>query len=104
MVPTAIKVHRETRRVEITWGDAAPVGIPFRLLRGRCPCAGCVDENTGVRTFDVTDAAEDVAPTNVGFSGNYALRVAWSDGHDTGLFTWEWLARIAEEAKASHSM
>lgn len=98
--PSNIKVHRERRVMELTWSDGRVSLLPFRFVRGRCPCAGCVDENTGERTVDVNDVPEDVEPTKVGFSGNYALRIAWSDDHDTGLYSWDWLEDLAREFEA----
>ena len=97
--PSNIKVHRDRRVVELIWADRGASLLPFRFLRGRCPCAGCVDENTGERMVDVPDVPEDVAPTQLGISGNYALRIAWSDGHDTGLFTWDRLETVAAAAQ-----
>lgn len=72
--------------------------LPFRTLRGSCPCAVCVDEITGVRVVGVDDVPPDVQPVQVELVGNYALRVRWSDGHDTGLFTWELLRRLSDAA------
>ncbi len=99
-VPSTIRAHRETRRLELEWPDGVRALLPFRFVRGRCPCAGCVDENTGIRQVDVDDVAEDVAPVSMTFSGNYALKIFWSDGHDTGLYTWDWLRTIAGEYAA----
>jgi DUF971 family protein len=102
--PSNIKVHRERRLLELTWPEGGTSLLPFRFVRGRCPCAACVDENTGERMVDVMDVSEDIAPTQLGFSGNYALRVEWSDDHDTGLYTWDWLEQISREfATASRS-
>lgn len=96
--PANLRILRDDRVLEIVWTSGAVSRIPFRFLRGRCPCAGCVDEFTGVRRVDVEDVPEDVAPTRAAFSGNYALKITWSDGHDTGLYTWDRLAQLAQEA------
>lgn len=96
-VPTSIRAHREQRVLELQWPTGPAARLPFRFLRGRCPCAGCVDENTGIRQVDVEDVPEEVAPQNLAFSGNYALKIQWSDGHDTGLYTFDWLRKLTDE-------
>ena len=46
---------------------------------------------------DVEDVPIAIAPTNIQFSGNYAIKIAWSDRHDTGLFTWEYLELLSKD-------
>lgn len=50
--------------------------------------------------IDPEKIPNDVRPTEMSFSGNYALKFAWSDGHNTGLYTWEQLAAIAHDYPA----
>lgn len=95
--PTNIRALREAGVLEITWPDQTSP-ISFKRLRGACPCAQCVDEITGVRILDVDAISEDIQPVHVSITGNYALKIAWSDGHDTGLFTWESLRKLTSEA------
>ena len=52
-------------------------------------CAGCVDEMTGVRTLDVNAVTDDIAITDMQLVGNYALKFVFSDGHDTGIYSWD---------------
>ena len=92
--PTSIRAITDQRVLEIGWPGGRVERLPFRFVRGRCPCAACVDEITGRRIVDVADVSVDVHPVNVTFSGNYALKVQWSDGHDTGLFTWDYLQQL----------
>jgi DUF971 family protein len=94
MQPTNIKSLSEQSVLELHWPDGTVCRLPYRFLRGECPCAGCVDEMTGIRTLDVDALPLDVRPVQIGFAGNYALRIVWSDGHSSGLFTWENLARL----------
>ena len=85
--PTAIK--RQDDGVLITWeAGSAPVLIPARPLRLSCPCAECVEEMTGVPLLKPERVAADIRPAQLELVGSYALRVRWSDGHATGLFTW----------------
>jgi DUF971 family protein len=92
--PKSIKAFRELRVLEIGWNDGTVQRIPFRTLRSQCPCAGCVDELTGIRTLDVDSIPADIAPARIELSGNYALKIDWNDGHSTGLYTWQRLAEI----------
>ena len=98
--PTAVRVHGAERRLELEWPDLA-AKVPFRVLRLACPCAACVSETTGRRLLDPATVPETIAPQEVALAGNYALRVTWQGGHDTGLFTWRYLREIAAAANAA---
>ncbi|MEE3285097.1 MAG: DUF971 domain-containing protein, partial [Planctomycetota bacterium] len=78
----------------LDWSDGQSYQIPFRALRQLCPCASCVSETTGQRVLDPDSVPTDIHPTNVSHTGSYALKIIWSDDHDTGLFTWEYLNEI----------
>jgi DUF971 family protein len=93
--PTAIKAFRDQGVLEITWPALGVRRIAFKTLRGNCPCAGCVDELTGIRTLNVDAIPANIAPVHIELCGNYALKVEWNDGHSTGLYTWQRLAEIA---------
>ena len=101
--PTTIRSLTEDSVLQIHWPDGTVRELPYRFLRSRCPCAGCVDELTGVRTLDATSIPDDIAPTNIGFSGNYALKFTWSDGHHTGLYTWDYLTELGSEISEHRS-
>jgi DUF971 family protein len=53
-----------------------------------------VDEFTGERTLDVASIADDIRIDDMQLVGNYALRIGWSDGHSTGLYTWSRLRAL----------
>lgn len=93
--PQSIKALRELRVLEIGWNDGTVRRVDFKTLRSQCPCAGCVDELTGIRTLDVDAIPADIAPVRIELCGNYALKIDWNDGHSTGLYTWQRLAQIA---------
>jgi DUF971 family protein len=91
--PTAIA--RQDDGVLITWeAGSTPVLIPARPLRLSCPCAECVEEMTGMPILDPARIAADIRPLKLELVGSYALRVRWSDGHATGLFTWNVLRQF----------
>ena len=87
--PTAIKLKRAEGILEVSWSDQTPRRFRVRQLRCACACAGCVDEMTGVRTLDVNAVADDIAITDVQLVGNYAVKFVFSDGHDTGIYSWD---------------
>jgi DUF971 family protein len=97
MSPTNLRALRDDRVLEITWPDGVVHRLPFRLLRQECPCASCVNEFTGERMLKPDSVSEDIAPESMNLVGNYALKISWSDGHNTGLYAWEVLRRIAIE-------
>jgi len=99
--PTHLRARKLERILEVEWAGAPPAQLPFKLLRCRCPCAACVDENTGVRILDPATIPDDIMPIHLGFTGNYALKITWSDSHATGLYTWDLLAEIAQCTKSS---
>ena len=98
--PISIKARQQEGVLELQWSHGT-YRLPFRFVRGRCPCASCVSETTGIRVVDVEDVPIAIAPTNMQFTGNYAIKIAWNDGHDTGLFTWENLELLCKEIEAT---
>jgi len=93
--PVHLRVRKLERILEVEWSADNIARIPFHLLRISCPCAVCVDEMTGVRILDPATIPDDIAPSKLEFTGNYALKVTWEGGHATGLYTWDLLAEIA---------
>lgn len=80
--------------VKIRWSDGLEVVLTARGLRLECPCAFCVDEMTGKKRLDEATVPDDVHPTAIERVGRYAIQIYWSDGHRTGLYTWERLRRL----------
>lgn len=92
VVPRAIT--RRDQGLLIEWGEGARrQWLPARALRLACPCAACVEEMTGRRLVDPAGVPEDVRPASLALVGAYGLRVHWSDGHSTGIYSFEWLFR-----------
>lgn len=92
--PEKIRAIRDQQVLEIEWTPKRVCRYPFKLLRYMCPCASCVNEFTGERILQPEDVPDDVAPEAMEFSGNYALKFHWSDGHHTGLYSWDHLDRL----------
>ena len=95
--PKEISPTEDATRLRIVWGDGVRAEYEPRFLRLRCPCAGCVDEMTGIRTLRPEHVPEDIYPTAIEYVGRYALQFNWSDGHSTGLYPYDYLRRLWEE-------
>jgi DUF971 family protein len=78
----------------ITWKDGHESRYESNFLRRQCQCAVCVDEWTGTLKLDATAIPADIHPQQVRGVGRYAIRIDWSDGHNTGLYTFEFLRKI----------
>jgi len=92
--PRDINADTQNQRLTITWVDDHVQSYPFVYLRGECRCAHCVDEMTGKRLLDPATIPTDITVSNMQLVGNYALKIIWSDGHDTGLYTWQRLREM----------
>lgn len=91
-VPQAI--HRADDAVTITWAEDHVGVYPARDLRLACQCAACEEEMTGRPLLDPASVPPDVAPLRITLVGAYAIRIDWSDGHSTGIYTYEYLRSL----------
>lgn len=81
----------------IQWeDDQLQATFSCRELRLVCPCAACVDEDTGIRTLNPDRVAPDVSLKLVEAVGRYAVAFHFSDGHNTGLYNYQYLRQLAE--------
>jgi DUF971 family protein len=94
--PEAIDITA-ANELEILWPGGLRVLIPSKRLRDRCPCAGCIEEGTGRKLLDPGTIPDDIRPERIEPVGNYAVQVYWSDGHSTGLYTWQTLREAGEQ-------
>lgn len=94
-LPIRIDV-KDPKRVVIEFSDGKSLSYSPHFLRSQCPCAGCVDEHTGKRTLKPGDVPLDVKLTGADPVGRYALRLTFSDGHGTGLYTFDQLRKLGE--------
>ena len=94
-MPLPVEIGRANQHdVRIKWQDGHESVYPARELRMSCPCAGCVDEMTGALRIIGTSIPQDVHPLKVELTGRYALTVHWSDGHHTGIYSFELLRKL----------
>ncbi len=86
------------RTLTIRWADGVESAYDVRELRLACGCAQCVDEWSGEGRLDPAAVPEDVHPLRIEGVGRYAIQIAWSDGHQTGIYPFRRLREIAGSA------
>ena len=95
--PEEIAPTADAARLAIRWADGVTSEFEPWLLRTRCPCAGCVDEMTGIRTLRADSVPRDIYPQAIHYVGRYALQFVWSDGHSTAIYPFEFLRKLGDE-------
>lgn len=96
MQPSSITYNRDTRSVELHYSDGQAVTLSAELLRVFSPSAevrGHSDEQRVLQT-----GKKDVGIQSIDPIGNYAIRIVFDDGHDTGIYSWDYLTELAEHA------
>ncbi|MFT7465147.1 MAG: ATP-binding protein involved in chromosome partitioning [Pseudohongiellaceae bacterium] len=87
----------------LRWSNDAVKRYVVRDLRLACRCAECIDEWTNLPRLDPETVPVDVHPLRIEPVGLYGLQVAWSDGHGTGIYTFDILWELGStESKSSH--
>ncbi len=105
VTPARIRVKKtEGTGMEIDWKDGHTSAWNFAWLRNACPCATCHDEReksgripgepkpkaqTLLMMYEAPPRPVEVTPV-----GKYALKFKWNDGHETGIYSWEYLRRV----------
>lgn len=79
----------------VTWKDRPSVTLAARELRVNCPCAACVDEDSGKRTLDPGRVPLGITIGAVNRVGRYGVSFHFSDGHNTGIYGYEYLQELA---------
>jgi DUF971 family protein len=87
--PTELTVRRQSRLLEVAFEDGLRYALPFELLRVYSPSAEVRGHGPGQETLQT--GKRDVDMTSLEPVGNYAVKPHFSDGHDTGIYTWEYL-------------
>lgn len=82
--------------LQITWGDERVCNYDAASLRRACPCAQCVNEWTGQRTLKPEAVSDEVEINDLTIVGRYALNFRWSDGHETGIYSFQYLRDLCE--------
>ena len=93
--PVALKKVSQSE-LGIRWDDQKETSLTVRKLRLECPCASCIDEWTREKLLKDEQVPQDVHPIRMHTVGRYALRVEWSDGHNTGIYPFKSLRKLCE--------
>nr|MBL8455848.1 DUF971 domain-containing protein [Zoogloeaceae bacterium] len=93
-VPTGITLHSKSRILEVAFGADCRFSFPFEFLRVYSPSAEVRGHGPGQEVLQV--GKRDVDITAIEPVGNYAVRPSFSDGHDSGLFSWDYLYMLGE--------
>lgn len=91
------EMDHDSEAVTLTWPDGSTSRVKHTVLRKNCQCASCVDEFTHEQILDASTIPADIHPISIDTVGNYGLSIEWSDGHNTGIFSY---SRIKELASA----
>jgi Uncharacterized protein conserved in bacteria len=94
--PVELKVSADRRALKVAFDDGRAYTLAAEMLRVRSPSAEVQGHSPGQRV--TVGGKRDVTITGVVPVGNYAVRLVFSDGHDTGIFTWAYLSEAGENA------
>lgn len=95
-VPSELTVHKKSRTLEIAFDDGAAFSLPFELLRVYSPSAEVRGHGVGQEVLQVGKRNVDLIALEP--VGNYAVQPSFSDGHDTGLYSWDYLYHLGKNA------
>ena len=93
--PTEIRIRRASARLEVDFNDGLRAVLPAEYLRVESPSAEVQGHGPGERKTVAGKA--QVGITGADPIGHYAIRIRFTDGHDSGIFTWAYLHRLARE-------
>jgi DUF971 family protein len=93
--PTEIRLRKQSRVLEVAFDDAQRYSLPFEYLRVHSPSAEVQGHGPGQETLVL--GKQQVMVTAVEPIGQYAVRLVFDDGHDTGLYTWKYLRELGAE-------
>ncbi len=88
-IPVSLTLHRQSRVLELAYEDGHSYRLPFELLRVLSPSAEVRGHGPGQETLQT--GKREVEITALEPVGNYAVKPVFSDGHDTGIYSWDYL-------------
>lgn len=96
-----LSIKRDGNGLAIQWSDGLQATIPFNVLRQQCPCATCNDQRQKppdlFRILSDKDLlAANPEPRQMLPRGHYAYQIVWKDGHDTGIYTIDFLRQLSK--------
>jgi DUF971 family protein len=96
MVEPVQIIEESDSELTINWSDDSETKFRAVELRRACPCAQCVNEWTGQKMQADESIPEDIHFNHISIVGRYALNFHFSDGHETGIYTFAMLRKLAE--------
>lgn len=96
--PTDIRLHQASRKLEIAFDDNVNCMLPCEFLRVYSPSAEVRGHGTGQEVLQIDKQAVNIV--SIEQVGNYAVKLTFSDGHDTGLYSWDYLYDLAQNYDA----
>ena len=90
--PTALTVHSQSRMLEVVFSDGVKFKIPFELMRVYSPSAEVQGHGPGQEVLQT--GKRDVGVIELESVGNYAVKPVFSDGHESGIFSWDYLYHL----------
>lgn len=99
--PTEIKLHQKSRVLEIAFAGGERYTMPFEFLRVYSPSAEVRGHGPGEEVLQI--GKKDVDITDIQPVGSYAVQLVFSDGHDSGLYSWDYLYKLGENQESMWS-
>ena len=96
--PQSITVHEKSRMLELVFSDGAHFRIPFELMRVYSPSAEVMGHGPGQEVLQT--GKREVTLTDLAQVGNYAIQPSFSDGHASGIYTWDYLYALGRDQEA----
>ncbi|MFZ0455102.1 MAG: DUF971 domain-containing protein [Ignavibacteriaceae bacterium] len=106
MNPKQIKIEDKTKLL-IKWEDDSESRLNLKYLRDECPCANCKGETILFKTYRPERKTEEKPEMykikNIEIVGGYAIQILWKDGHDTGIYSWEYIKKLVSSQDSGTS-
>lgn len=83
--------------LQIIWADEKECDYKAAALRRACPCAQCVNEWTGERVLRPEAVSDEIQIQDFSLVGRYAINFRWSDGHETGIYSFRYLRELCDQ-------
>lgn len=100
------KIEIKDNNLVIEWNEGKASSISLNYLRDECPCAGCKGETVLLKTYRPPERKNTTPDTykikDIKIVGGYAIQIFWKDGHDTGIYSWEYLQDL-EKGQSNNS-
>lgn len=94
--PTEIESIADENTLKIKFSDDVEIDYDTRILRGYCPCALCQGHRPRPLDWNRPQSKQAVVVEDISQVGNYAMCIAWGDGHNKGIYSWEFLRQVEE--------